>query len=53
MALGATEREVTRMVQKSALAMACAGLAVGAPLAFWSKRFAAHLVDDLPVNAAL
>jgi ABC-type lipoprotein release transport system permease subunit len=25
---------------------------VGAPLAFWSKRFAVHLVDDLPVSAA-
>jgi predicted permease len=52
MALGATERDVTRMVQKSALALVCAGLAVGAPLAFWSKRFAVHLVDDLPVSAA-
>src|SRR6202011_1662642 len=44
MALGATERDVIRMVQTSALALVCAGLAVGAPLAFWSKRFAAHLV---------
>jgi ABC-type antimicrobial peptide transport system permease subunit len=52
MALGATERDVTRMVQTSALALVCAGLAVGAPLAFWSQRLAADLVDDLLVNAA-
>ena len=52
MALGATERDVTHMVQTSALALVCAGLAVGAPLAFWSQRLAADLVDDLLVNAA-
>jgi predicted permease len=52
MALGATERDVIRMVQTSALALVCAGLAVGAPLAFWSQRLAAGLVDDLLVDAA-
>jgi ABC-type antimicrobial peptide transport system permease subunit len=51
-ALGAAERHVTRMVQTSALVLVCAGLAVGAPLAFWSKRFEASLIDDLPVNTA-
>ena len=52
MALGATEGDVTRMVQASALALVCAGLAVGAPLAFWSHRLAAGLADGLPVDAA-
>jgi predicted permease len=51
-ALGATERDVTRMVLTSALALVCAGLAVGAPLAYWSQRLAADLVDDLLVNPA-
>ena len=41
MALGATERDVTRMVLKGALGLVCAGLVVGAPIAVWSKRFAA------------
>jgi ABC-type antimicrobial peptide transport system permease subunit len=36
MALGATERGVMRMILKSALAMVVAGLALGAPAAFWS-----------------
>jgi hypothetical protein len=40
------------LVQTSALALICAGLAVGTPLAFWSQRFAAHLVDRLVVSAA-
>jgi len=51
MALGATERDVTRMVLSNALALVGAGLAVGAPLAFWSQRLARYLVGDLPVNA--
>ena len=34
MALGATQRDVTRMVQKSALALVGAGLVLGVPLAF-------------------
>jgi ABC-type antimicrobial peptide transport system permease subunit len=52
MALGATERDVTGIVLTNALALVCAGLAVGAPLAFWSHRLAANLVDGLPVDAA-
>ena len=53
MALGATDRNVTRMVQTSALGSCWRGLVVGAPLAFWSQRLAANLTDNLHVNAAL
>ena len=48
MALGATSRKVTQMVLLEALGMVCAGLIIGIPLAFWSKRFAATLIADLP-----
>ena len=48
MALGATSGRVTRMVLREALAMVCAGLIIGIPLAFWGKRFAATLIADLP-----
>ena len=37
MALGATERDVMRMVLKGALGLVCAGLVVGLPIAFWSQ----------------
>ena len=49
-ALGATQSKVMWMVLKDALAMVCVGLAIGAPIAFWGKRIAAHLIDDLPAN---
>jgi len=47
-ALGATSCKVTGMVLREALAMVCAGLIIGVPLAFWGKRFAATLIADLP-----
>jgi len=53
MALGATQRDVIRMVLADALGMVAAGLAVGAPLAFWARQLAASLIQDLPVNGAL
>jgi ABC-type antimicrobial peptide transport system permease subunit len=53
MALGATSGDVARMVVTSALGLVCAGLVVGAPLALWTRRLAASLVDDLPQGAAL
>ncbi len=31
--------------------MVCAGIAVGVPIAFWSKSFAASLIQDLPVES--
>jgi putative ABC transport system permease protein len=49
MALGATPGDVIRMVLGDALTMVCAGLAIGAPVAFWGKQFTANLIPDLPV----
>jgi putative ABC transport system permease protein len=53
MALGAAGADVMRIVLRDALWMVCAGLAIGAPLAFWGKRVAARLIPDLPVASAL
>jgi len=46
MALGATRRDVTTMVLKSALGLVCVGLLVGAPLAASGKRLAARVVES-------
>jgi predicted permease len=48
-ALGAESTDVMRIVVRDALWMVVAGLAIGAPLAFWGKRIAASLIPDLPV----
>jgi len=53
MALGATRGAVIRMVLLDALWMAGAGLALGVPLAIWSRRFAASLIAGLPETSAL
>jgi ABC-type antimicrobial peptide transport system permease subunit len=53
MALGAAGTDVMRLVLRDALWMVCAGLAVGAPLAFWGKRAAASLIPGLPVASPL
>ena len=53
MALGATQGDVTRMVLASAAALVCAGVAVGAPLAFWARQLAATVLDDLAEGAAV
>ncbi len=53
MALGATRGDVTRMILTDALVMVAAGLGAGAPLAFWSKTFAASLIADLPLGSAV
>jgi putative ABC transport system permease protein len=53
MALGAAGTDVMRIVLRGALWMVCAGLAIGAPLAFWGKRVAASLIPDLPVASHL
>jgi predicted permease len=52
-ALGATRSDVMRMVLRDALWMVCAGLALGAPLAFWAESVAASLIRDLPVKSPL
>ena len=51
MALGATQGDVIRMVLGDALAMVVAGLAIGAPLAFWARRFAVSLIEGLPAES--
>jgi putative ABC transport system permease protein len=53
MALGAAATDVMRIVVRDALWMVCAGLAIGAPLAFWGKRVAASLIPGLPVASPL
>jgi predicted permease len=50
MALGATRSGIARMVLAESLGTTCAGLAIGAPLAYWARRAAAGLVPDLPAN---
>ena len=52
MALGASARDVARMVLVDALAMAGAGLAAGIPLVLWSRRFAASVVEGLRMEIA-
>jgi putative ABC transport system permease protein len=53
MALGATRRDVTRMVLRDALTMVGAGLVIGVPIALWGKRLAASLIQDLPSESAI
>ena len=53
MALGATRSDATRMVLGDALGMVCMGLAVGAPIAFWSESFAVSLIPDLQIRGAV
>jgi putative ABC transport system permease protein len=50
MALGATQRDVIGMVLKNALALVACGFAIGIPAAFWSKRLAAALIENLPID---
>jgi putative ABC transport system permease protein len=52
-ALGAGATKVMRIVLREALWMICAGLAIGAPVAFWAKRVAASLIPNLPVAGPL
>jgi predicted permease len=52
-ALGATRRDVTQMVLKHALSLVGVGLIAGAPIAVSSKRIAASLLGDLPVESVL
>jgi putative ABC transport system permease protein len=52
-ALGAARADVLRIVLRDALWMICAGLAIGAPLAFWGIRIAANLIPDMPVASSL
>jgi predicted permease len=53
MALGASRSDATWMVLGDALGMVCIGLAVGAPIAFWSEKFAVSLVPELQIGSAV
>jgi predicted permease len=53
MALGASRSDATWMVLGDALAMVFVGLALGAPIAFWSERFAAGLVPELQIGSTV
>jgi len=46
MTLGATRGDVMRMIVRGSLALVVAGLAVGAPVAFWSTRLAAAAIEN-------
>jgi hypothetical protein len=50
-ALGATRSDVMAMVLRDALWTVCAGLVLGAPLAFWANSVAVSLVHGLPVKS--
>jgi predicted permease len=45
MALGATERDVVRMVLRTAALLVGVGVVIGVPLAFWSLRVAAAMLE--------
>jgi predicted permease len=53
MAMGATRREVTTTVLKSALGLVSLGLVVGVPVAIGGGVFAASVVENLPVPSPL
>jgi putative ABC transport system permease protein len=53
MALGATRGRVSRMVATSAGWLVSVGVLLGAPTAFWSTRFAARSVENLPAGGAV
>ena len=50
MVLGASGGKVMWMVLAEALGMVGVGVLLGAPLAFWSKRIAARLIEGLPLQ---
>ena len=52
-ALGATRGNVIRMVLASAGWLVVGGLVIGAPAAFWSKRLAASMLENLSSGGAL
>jgi predicted permease len=53
MALGATQSDVSWMVLRDALVTALTGMVIGVLLALWGKRFAASLIQDLPLQSAV
>jgi putative ABC transport system permease protein len=53
LALGATRRDVVRMVVASAGWLVSGGLLLGTPAAFWSTRLAASLVESLQARGTV
>jgi ABC-type antimicrobial peptide transport system permease subunit len=51
MALGATQRDVTKLVVRAAIGLVAFGLLAGVPAAFWSTRVAYSIVPDLATDA--
>jgi putative ABC transport system permease protein len=49
MALGATRGDVIGMVVGDALRMVSIGLGIGVPMALWGRRFAASVMEGLPL----
>jgi len=52
MALGATARDVSRLVLRDTLELLCAGLVAGAFLVAWGRQLAASLIQDLKPESA-
>ncbi len=52
-ALGATRAGVIRMVLAHAGWLVTSGLLIGAPAAFWSKRVAASMLENLPAGGVV
>lgn len=53
MALGATRLDVVHMVLRTAVRLVAIGLVIGAPIAFWSERVAATMLENLPSGGVL
>ena len=51
MALGASQRDVIKLVVKAAMGLVVFGLLAGVPAAFWSTRVASSIVPDLATAA--
>jgi predicted permease len=49
-ALGATRGDISRMVLRDAFGMSFSGVIIGAAIAYWSNRFVASLIPDLPLQ---
>ena len=52
MALGATRRDVMHLVVSRAVGLVSAGLVIGAVMALWSRRLAASLIANLPIDSS-
>jgi predicted permease len=52
-ALGATRSDVSGMVLREALALSCAGVVIGIPIAYWGDRVAGAFINDLPHASAI